>query len=824
MDTVLRDVRQGLRLLLKERTFSLTVLVTLAVCLAANVAIYSVVHAVLLEPLPFERPEQLVHVYNSYPRAGATRGGTGAVDFFERRRGIDAFQEVALRRGTGATVGEAGATERISVARVTPSFFPLLGVEAALGRTFPEEAMEPGNDREVVLTHGFWQEHFGGAPDVVGRELRVDGVAHEVVGVLAEDFLLPQSPGARFFLPEAFSAEDREMQSWHSNNFEMIARLRPGATVEQARAQNRALNEALIERFPIPNARQLLEDAGYASVIVPAGDDLVRDVKPILYMLWGGVAFVLVIGCVNIANLMLARAQGRIAETATKLALGASRGRVARQILTEAVVLGVAGGVVGVGLGALGLRLLMRAGGADLPRGTEVSVDASVVAFTLILAVGAGALLGAIPVAQVMRRDLSPVFRTEGRTGTSSRRAVLWRNGLVTAQVALAFVMLIGAGLMLLSFRAAVSVDPGFEPDRVVTAFVSLPSSRYESSAARRRFWDELLAEVRTIPGVEAAGLTSVLPFSGNSSSSIIFPEGYVPRPGESILSPLQARVGPGYFDAMGIELLEGRAFEDADGPEQPGALVIDEWLAERFWPEGGAVGSRMVTGAAPGADSIPADAMQTVVGVVRTVKHGDLTAPEAEHVGAYYFTYRQQTPGSVSIVVRSATEDPASLTPALRATLARLDPELPLFGVQTMRGRIDESLASRRVPLALMGVFGGLALFLAVVGIYGALAYSVSQRRREIGIRLALGSSPSGVFRSVVREGVRVTALGLALGAVGAFTMARLIESLLFGVRATDPRVMLAVAGLLALVGLAACVLPARRATGVDPAEALTA
>lgn len=824
MSTLLRDVRHALRLLAKERTFSATVLLTLAVCIGANVAIYSVVHAVLLAPLPWAQPDRLVHVYNSYPRAGAVRGSSGSVDFFQRRERVDAFQEVALHQGGGGTVGEAGATERVALARVTPSFFPLLGVEATLGRTFTEDEMEVGNHLKAILTHAYWQERFGGAPDVVGRDLRVDGRAHAVVGVLGEDFLLPGREEARFFVPLAFDEDDRAMGSWHSNNYEMIARLRPGATLEQARAQNRALNEALIERFPMPNARQLLDDAGYTTVVVPAADDLVRDIAPVLYMLWAGVGFVLLIGCVNIANLMLARSQRRVSETATKLALGASRARVARQVLTEAVVLGVGGGVVGVGLGALGLRLLMGIGAGDLPRGTEVAVDAGVVAFTLVLAVGAGVLFGAIPVAQVMRRDLSAVFRAESRTGTSSRRAVLVRNGLVTAQVGLAFVMLIGAGLMVMSFRAALSVEPGFDPRGVLTAFVSLPASRYEDAGARRRFWDEMLGEARAIPGVEAASLTSVMPFTGNMSSSIIFPEGYIPSPGESILSPFRTQAGPGYFEAMGIEVVEGRAFRETDGPDAPRVLVIDEWLAERYWPGGGAVGSRMVFGAPPGADFVPEDALATIVGVVRTIKHNDLTAPAGEHVGAYYFTYRQMPPGSAVLAVRSATGDAAGLTSALRAALGRLDGELPLFGVETLEARIDQSLASRRIPLVLMGVFAGLALFLAVVGIYGALAYSVTQRRREIGIRLALGSSPSDVFRAVVREGLVVMGAGLLLGGAGAFFLARLVESLLFDVRATDPGVTLAVAAVLAAVGAVACVVPARRATGVDPVEALSA
>jgi len=822
VETLLRDLRAGLRSAWKERTFSATVLVTLAVCIGSNVAIFGVVHRVLLEPLPFRDPGRLVTLYNAYPGAAAGRGSNGSVDFFQRRENISAFDEVALYQGSGSTVGEEGSTERISSMRVTPSFFPLLGVAAALGRTFTEEEMEDGNQYEVVLTHAFWLERFGGATDVVGRELRVDARPYEVVGVLPADFLLPTRPEARFFMPLAFDERARQMEAWHSNNFSMIARLSGGATVEQARAQNEALNQALIDQWPVPNGRQLLKDAGYHTVVEPTQDDLVRDARAPLYLLWAGVGFVLLIGCVNVANLMLARAHDRAGEVATRLALGAPRTVVARQILTEAVVLGVLGGLAGMGAGAVGIRLLKTIGAADLPMGTEISVDGTVVAFTLALAVGAGLLFGAIPMAQVMRGDLSPVFRTDSRTGTASRRAVLVRSGLVTGQVALAFIMLIGAGLMLVSFRAALTVDPGFDPDDLLTAYVSLPSARYPDAESRRSFADELLPRVRAIPGVVAVSATAQLPFSGDYSSSVAMPEWYVPKPGESLLSPLTSFVAPGYFETMGIELVEGRTFEESDGPDAPNVIILDEWLAKRYWPDRSPLGDRMLYGAVPGMDSIPPESLLTIVGVVKTIRHNDLTAPASDHSGAYYLSIRQRPRSFLTLVARGGG-DVTGLTPAIRETVSAIDPELPLFGVQTMRSRIDESLATRRVPLQLLGVFAGVALFLATVGIYGALAYTVSQRSREIGIRMAMGSAPRDVFRTVVVQGARVTAAGLVVGAAVALGLTRLMRSLLYGVEPTDPTVMVTVALVLALVGLAACVLPARRATSVDPVKALT-
>jgi len=821
MEELLRDVRYALKLLWKEKTFSATVLLTLAICLGANVAIFSVIHTVLLEPLPFKNPDRLVTVFNSYPGAGSPRGSDGTVDFFQRREHIPAFQSVALYQGWGSTVGEAGNTERVSTMRVSASFFPLLGVRAARGRTFTEEEDQEGHAQEVVLTDAYWREHFGAASDVLGRDLRVDGRPYTIVGILPKDFRMPTNSSVRFFLPIPFTPRDHNLENWHSNNFSMIARLAPGATVAQAVAQNKALNNHLIDEWPVPNARQLLEDAGYHTVVVPTKQDLVRDAAPVLYMLWAGVGLVLLIGCVNIANLMLARAQTRVGELATRLALGAPRGRVARQVLTEAVVMGVVGGALGMGLGALGLKALMGLGAADLPRGTQIGIDGTVLLFTLVLAVGAGLVFGSIPMAQIMRGDLSPVFRSGGRGGTAGHRAVFVRNGLVAGQVALAFVLLIGAGLMLVSFRAALSVSPGFDPQGVLSAFLSLPSSKYPDGTSRRQFTDELLREVRAIPGVTDASVTSQLPFSGNNSNSVAFPEGYVPSPGESVLSPRRSVVGTDYFATMGIKLLEGRTFKESDGPDVPNVVIIDKWLADRYWPNKSAIGSRLVFGQAPGADSVPAENAATIIGVVATTKDNDLTAPAGEHVGAYFFPTRQRPIGYMSLVVRSST-DPAGVTPAVRKVLVSIDPELPLYGVETMQARIDDSLRSRKVPLVLLGVFAVVALFLAVVGIYGALAYSVTQRTREIGIRVAMGSAPRDVFRSVVGQGLRVTGLGLVVGLAVSLLLTRLVQSLLFDVRATDPRVITAVVVVLGVVGLLACLVPARRATAVDPVQAL--
>jgi predicted permease len=558
--------------------------------------------------------------------------------------------------------------------------------------------------------------------------------------------------------------------------------------------------------------------------VIPAKEELVADVRPLLTMLWAGVGFVLLIGCVNIANLMLARSQVRVSEVATRLALGAPRARVARQVLTEALVLSVVGGAIGIAAGLLGLRFVAGLGADQLPRGTEIGIDGPVLAFTAALAVAAALLFAAIPVLDVLRRDLSVVFRAHGRGGTASRGAVLLRNGMVTGQVGLAFVLLIGAGLMLVSFREALAVDPGFRSDGLHTTMTSLPAARYPTGASRLQFADEVVREIEALPSVEAVSVTTQIPFSGDNSNSVIFPEGYVPAPGESLLSPVQSWVGPGYFATLGIPVLEGREFEWADGPDGPNVLVIDRWLAKRYWPGESPLGRRMVFGGVPGADSVPEESLYTVVGVVETIKHGDLTAPAADHVGAYYISARYRAPGSFALVARARTGvTAASLTGPIRDVVTRLDPELAVFGVETMDDRIARSLVSRRTPMALLLVFAGVALFLAVIGIYGALAYAVTRRTREMGIRMAVGSDAGGIFGLILKHGLRVTAVGLVLGFVASLLLTGFVQSLLFGVQPLDWRVLAVVTAVLGGAALMACAVPAWRATRVDPMSALT-
>lgn len=824
MESILRDIRFALTMLARERGFSSTVLLTLGVCVATNVVLFGVVRAVVLDPLPFEDPDDLVTLYNSYPGTGAERSANGVPDYFMRRQRIDGLESIAAYRQSGVAVGGESGAEQVPALRVTPSFFPTLRVEARSGRIFLEEEMEPGAAPTVVITHGYWSEALGGDLSAVGTTLRIDGTPTTIVGILPADFNLPSNPDARLLLPLSFTAEERSLERWHSNSLQMLARLTPGSTPERVQVEIDALNASLIAEAPIPNLAQILADARFRTVVVDARADLTRDVRSLLFLLWGGAGFVLLIGCVNIANLILARAEARGRELATRMSLGARRGRIARQMLTEAAVIGLLGAVVGTGLSLVGLRLLSGLGVEGLLRGSEVALGVPVLLYAVALALLAALVFGAIPVVHLFRADLGSVFREESRGGTSGRASVLFRNGLVVGQITLAFVLLVGAGLMFQSFQAALDVDPGFQPAGVLTGTLVLPDVRYPDATSRRAFVRTLVLEASALPGVSSAGITTQLPLGRSTSSSVIFPEGYTPRPGESIIAPRASVIGPGYLQAMGIELVRGRGFADSDDTEVAPVLIVDEWLANRFWPEGDALGQRMVFGAVPGSDEAEMEEnIYTIVGIAENVKFGGLTEADDEYVGSYYMAHAQDPANYFTIAVRTAG-DPIGLVEPMRSVVAGLDIELPLFDVATMEDRIGESLAFRRATMTILLVFAGVALALSVVGVYGVLAYTVARRTREIGIRMAVGSDPGAVFGLVLRKGLGLTALGLLLGSAAAVGLTRFLESFLFGVRPADPLVLVITAGILMASATVACAVPARRATRVDPNRALAA
>jgi len=814
------DIRVGLRLLWKDKAFTLTAAITLALCIGANTALFSVVHNVLLRPLPIPESERILIMGNSYPGAGADFGqNSGVPDYYDRLRETTVFEEQALYRGRNQSIDENGTPTRVRVTQATPSFFRLLRVAPLLGRTFSEQEGEPGNDNRVVLSYGLWQSQFGGDPQAIGKDLRLDGQPHTVVGVMPKGFSF-LDPTVTLWRPLAFTPEQKSDAARHSNSFRNLGRLKPDATVEQAQQQINALNAANLERFP--QYKELLINARFRTDVARLQDSVVRDVKATLYLMWGGAVFVLLIGCVNVANLVLVRSRARLKELATRLALGASRFRVGRQLVTESVLLTVLSAAAGLAVGYATLRLLGTVNIQELPRGGEIRLDGVVVAYTIAVAAAIGLVLGLIPVATVLPANLIVLLREEGRSGTSGRGARSLRRVLVVAQVAFAFVLLVGAGLLLASFQRVLAVDPGFDADGVLTASVALPLARYDTDDKLRAFTTEALVGLRALPGVTAAGATSTIPFGGSNSDSVILAEGYQMRPRESVISPSSVNVTPGYFNAMGVKLIRGRFFDERDGPQAQRAIIVDERLARRFWPDQDPIGRRMYT--PEDINNVLAVSDKTVwlyvVGVIGDVKLRTLTeGPQA--VGAYYYPMAQSTSAAMTFAVKTAG-DPGGLAGGVRSALSQADRELPVFDVRTMNQWLERSLVSRRSPVVLAVSFGILALFLSAIGIYGVLAYLVTQRTKEIGIRIALGASARAIFELVLREGLLLIGGGFLLGALGAVGLRKSVESQLFGVGAADPLVIAVVAAVLALVAVAACALPARRATSIDPIIAL--
>jgi putative ABC transport system permease protein len=820
---IVRDLRSSIRLLVKSRGFTATTILTLAICLGANAAIFTVVYSVLLRPLPIPASDRIVAMGDVYPTITPNDILSNDVpSYFDRLQAITTLEEQALFSLWFDTIAIEGVSEEVRGMRATPSLFRVLQVPAALGRTFTDAEGQIGAEQKVILSHGLWHRLYGGDPAVVGRDLRLGwtGQRYTIVGVMPRGFSFfdlgsdgharTLGDAVQFWIPLAFTPAQRSDDARTRYGFFHVGRLKSEATIEQVRAQVDALNATNFKRFPQFGFAEL----GMYTAVTPLQSALTRSVRGILYLLWGGAAFVLLIGALNVANLSLARASVRARELATRLALGGTRLRVTRELILEGVVLAEIGGLASLGVGTWILQTLKSSGMANMPNAGSVQMDWTVVGFMIAASALVGVVIGLVPATTVGRLNLTQVLAEGSRSGTGGRATRLFRRGLVVAQVAFSVVLLIGAGLLLTSFRNLLAVDAGFDAERVGTATIFPPPSRYPDQRAVVALSNRWLEAVRRIPGVEVAGMTSNIALSGRTSPATVFAVDDPPQPGEAVVLPSIVSVTPGYFEAMSTPLVRGRYFAESDREDSLRVAIVDERLAARLWPNEDPIGKGLRRG-----NSEP----YTVVGLVREVRF-ESPAQRKESVGAAYFPHTQAPAlGRLRwIAIKTAAEPTASMR-AVRAALMAIDPDLPLSDIQTMTQRTSRSVVPQRLAMGLASLFGVVAMFLSALGIYGVLAYVVAQRTREIGIRIALGSTARSIFQLVFKEGLTLVVAGLGVGLVAALALGRSLESHVFGVKPTDPFVLGIVILAAGVIALLACVSPARRAARVDPLSALS-
>jgi putative ABC transport system permease protein len=806
MNSLLHDLRYAVRALRRNPGFTIVAVLTLAIGIGANTAIFSVVNAVLLKPLSFPQPERLVQVYDG---SAGTRGTASPPNFVDWRRENSVFEEMAAYTRTAPALTGVGDARRVAGSVVTAGFFPVLGTAPMLGRAISEADAVAGQERVVLLSHGLWQRHFGADPEILGRTVLLDGREFAVIGVMPPGFEYPA--GAEFWAPLGFTEDDLTTQRG-AHYLDVIARLAPGVTVDEASSQMAAIAGLLAARYPDTNT-------GSTASALGLREALVGDVRPALLILLGAVGFVLLIACANVANLLLARTAGRRRELAVRSALGAGRGRLARHVLSESVLLALAGGAAGLLLAALGQQLLLTLPVEGVARLEDTKLDTTVLLFTAVVSMLTGVLFGLLPALSAgLASDPAAALKAGGAALTVDRTGARTRGALVVAEVALAVLLLAGAGLLMKSFIELQRVDPGFNPRGVLTFDVALPNSRYAEPQQSRAFFAELNRRIESLPGVESAAGVFGLPLSGfNYTISVEQLDGRLAyeSPGQERYAQVRI-VTPAYFRTMEIPLLAGRPLADTDRSGTQPVVVVNASAAELLWPGGDALGHDFELGTTLGLGGPRVGG--TVVGIVADVKHRGL----AEQAVPEVFAAHDQFPVDfLSMTVRSSVPPP-SLIPAIREELSEMDGELPLDRLRTMEEWLAASVAQPRFYMLLLAIFAAAALVLAAIGIYGVLAYAVRQRSNEIGIRRALGARAGDVLRMVVGRAMALAAGGLLIGLLASLALTRLLAGFLYGVSATDPLTLAAVALLLVVVALLASAVPARRAARLDPMVAL--
>jgi predicted permease len=799
-----QDLRYGMRMLLKNPGFTIVAVIALALGIGANTAIFSVVNTVLLRPLPYKNPERLVMVWEENSKQGFPRDTPAAANYIDWRDQNHVFEAMAAMTEISFNLTGAGEPERIDGQRVSASLFRLLGVDPQLGRAFLPEEDQQGANQVVILSHGLWQRRFGSDPAIIGRTINLDGQSFTVVGVMPRNFQFP-SRTDQLWVPIAFSAKEAGERGNHY--LEVIARMKPGVSLQQAQAEMTTIATRLQQQYPQTNT-------SIGAVITPLHEHVVGNIKSALLILLGAVAFVLLIACANVANLLLARAAVRQKEIALRLALGASRPRMTRQFLTESVLLSAFGGGVGLLLAIVALDVLKRFIPPNISQAQAITIDAKVLVFTILVSIATGLLFGLAPAAQMANSDLNDTLKETGRDSAAGAHGNRIRGFLIISEVAVSFLLLIGAGLLINSFIRLRHVDPGFRSENLLTMKIVLPETRYPDKQRRSLFYDELLRRVETLPGVASAAVATNLPLTSSGNSVGIAIEGRADPAPDRVPIVITRVVSSGYFKTMTIPLLEGRVFTEGDKADSPPAVVISETTARRFWPGENALGKHIKVGR-----STSRQPWLTVVGVVKDVRQFELIIEPQPQM---YLPYRQADFFEPRSMIIRTNFDPLSLAGTVRQTVWEIDKDQPVSDISSMEEIVSDSVARQRFSMLLLGIFAGLALVLAAVGIYGVMSYSVAQRTREIGIRMALGAQRSDVLKMTVGHGFRLVLTGVAIGLAAAFVLTRVMSTLLFGVSPTDPLTFITISIVLVSVAVLASYVPARRATRVDPMFAL--
>ena len=819
MNTLAQDIRYAVRTFAKNPGFALAAVLSLAIGIGANTSIFSVANALLLRPLPYADAERLVILWNRSPGLNITEDWFSTAQYLDIKNGHHGFEQVAIAIGGNYNLTGEGEPERVGVIRVSSNLLPMLGVVPAYGRLLAPEEDLPGRPATALLTEGMWARRYGRDPRMIGKSITINGQPYEVAGILPQSFSLPRevlptlygTEQANIFLPLPLAPAAAQVRT--GEDYNIVGKLKPGVSVAHAQAEMDTSTARLRRDFP----ENYPPNGGLTFSIVPLLEQVVGNVRTALLVLLGSVGLVLLIACANVANLLLSRAVVRQQEMAVRAALGASRWRIVRQLLTESVLLALCGGALGIFICLLSVKWIHILGTKSIPRLADVGIDGRVLLFTLSLSLLSGILFGLAPALRISRLDLNSTLKDASR-GSAGTNAV-WGRGnnvrrlLVVSELALSVVLLIGAGLLIRSFARLQNVLPGFEPRGVLTFDLTMTGRRYSDKQVVLNTYKQLWERLERLPGASAAGGVTSLPLSQAFAWTPITVEGRTPLPGEKFLNADERLVGGHYFEAMGIPLRRGRFFNERDDAKKPVAVIVDEYMAGQLWPGQDPIGKRIHI-----VELKSADPWQAVVGVVGRVKQDSL---DSEPRIAFYLPQTQFPTRAMTVALRSSAY-PAGVLSAVKSELRALDPDLPMYYVRSMGQRVDESLAQRRFSMLLLGVFAGVALALATIGIYGVMAYLVSQGTREIGIRMALGATQRDVLGLIVRQGMTLAISGLAIGLAGACVLTRLIRSLLFGVQATDPVTFVGISVLLAFIALLASYIPAQRAARIDPMVSL--